>query len=112
MDPHLKEQFVEALNNADEDKHCTLDLVKIIDGDCHYCALGILRHAVLKQRIIYDENDYAVITGAHFEGPNATYILPELHFKITLDEIHRIVTLNDEQNKTFKEIADYVHSHF
>ena len=97
MDPEIKRQWVEALRSGKYEQGRLF-----LERDGKFCCLGVLCHAVRGVTPTYNPDG-----GLSCYAENAGYGLVEELFPDTVAH-ETLWGMNDDQNKSFAEIADYI----
>ena len=104
MDVDIKRVWLEALRSGDYTQGCD-QLLNTESGG--YCCLGVLCHATgnMTHGCSHDSN-------GEMSG-HGIFLHPSLgaHFSLSQEDQRLLAAMNDQQGKTFTEIAAYIEEH-
>jgi len=99
MNPEIKQAWIDALTSGEYEQ----GKGSLLDNEGHYCCLGVLCDLALQEGVC-DE-----VTGARLSSKVSRW--SDLASWSPMVDGKFLINLNDNEGKTFEEIAKLIHDH-
>lgn len=113
MDINVKTKWVEALRSGEYTQTSGQLYVSpeesTVSYPTGYCCLAVLG-VVMGHKI--KDDDSTVFAEDYENREHRDYSYPTLHSYLSKEQVSECVVLNDDEGKSFSEIADYIEQHF